>query len=168
MNEYYQTYWAGQRIDNRKTLVFSWSGKFWHEILDGVTIKNDFREVSNNAHTVVIDQGAGPLFLTPDGAYWAGRRYAIGTFDFRRHEAWSGRRPTGESVEFKWNEESGFWDQIDGGAVVKDDFREVENNAATVTIDQGAGPIYLMRDGAYYAGNRWALGTFTLLRPGGQ
>lgn len=45
--------------------------------------------------------------------------------------------------------------------MVKNDFREVASNPATVTIDQGAGPIYLTPDGAYYDGKRWAAGDFS-------
>lgn len=158
----YHNYWAGKQIDNGKTAVFVWSGYSWHEIVNGVTIKTDFKEVINNAHTVVIDQGAGPLFLTEDGAYWDGKRYAIGTFNVRKHQEWIGKRPSGDVVAFKWNESIQFWEQIDNGFVTKNDFAEVENNAATVTINQGAGPIYLTNDGAYYGGERWAVGGFAV------
>ena len=169
-----QNKWIGKRLDNQKTDVFTWVAPFWHQIIDGQTIKNNFKEVSNNYSTVVIDQGVGPLFLTADGAYWKGKRFAVGAFEFSKHETWSdqfsefskhetwsGQRPdNGGTVAYQFNKATGFWEEANNGVVTKNNFKEVENNKATVTIDQGAGAIYLTLDGAYYGGTKFASGNF--------
>ncbi|MFM7791380.1 MAG: hypothetical protein ACKO90_25855, partial [Microcystis panniformis] len=161
--------WVGTRLDNQKPEVFTWVDPFWHQIIDGQTIKNNFKEVSNDYSTVVIDQGVGPLFLTADGAYWKGKRFAVGTFEFAvgttsefsKHETWSGQRPAnGGTVAYQFNKATGFWEEANNGVVTKNNFKEVENNKATVTIDQGLGPIYLTLDGAYYNGTKFASGNF--------
>ena len=161
--------WVGTRLDNQKPEVFTWVDPFWHEIIDGQTIKNNFKEVSNDYSTVVIDQGVGPLFLTADGAYWKGKRFAVGAFEFavgasefsKKHETWSGQRPAnGGTVAYQFNKATGFWEEANNGVVTKNNFKEVENNKATVTIDQGFGPVYLTLDGAYYNGTKFASGNF--------
>ncbi|MBC1198282.1 hypothetical protein H0901_24415, partial [Microcystis aeruginosa BLCCF158] len=153
--------WVGTRLDNQKPEVFTWVDPFWHEIIDGQTIKNNFKEISNDYSTVVIDQGVGPVFLTADGAYWKGKRFAVGTFEFSKHETWSGQRPAnGGTVAYQFNKATGFWEEANNGVVTKNNFKEVENNKATVTIDQGFGPIYLTLDGAYYNGTKFASGNF--------
>ncbi len=156
-----QNNWSGIRIDNKKTSVFTWVDPFWHQIDDGVTIKNNFKEISNNYNTVVVDQGYGPLFLTADGAYWNGIRFATGSFG--KHKAWSGQNLTsGKGVRYQFNKATGFWEHADNGVVTKNNFKEVDNNSGTVIIAQeGCKQVYLTLDGAYYDGIKFASGTFT-------